>query len=182
MALLIKKYGGTSVGDTKKIQAIANSICQSKESGNEIVVVVSAMGKTTDELNHLAESISRNPNRRELDMLLSTGEQVTSALLAMALNEYGIHAISMTGSQLGIVTESIHGKARILDIKTERIENYISQGYVVVVAGFQGSTLSHTGLTEITTLGRGGSDTSAVALSTALGAETVRFIQTYLGF
>ena len=172
MALLIKKYGGTSVGDTKKIQAIANSICQSKESGNDIVVVVSAMGKTTDELNHLAESISKNPNRRELDMLLSTGEQVTSALLAMALNEYGIHAISMTGSQLGIVTESIHGKARILDIKTERIESYISQGYVVVVAGFQGSTLSHTGLTEITTLGRGGSDTSAVALSTALGAET----------
>ena len=172
MALLIKKYGGTSVGDTKKIQAIASSICHSKESGNDIVVVVSAMGKTTDELNHLAESISRNPNRRELDMLLSTGEQITSALLAMALNEYGIPAISMTGGQLGIVTESIHGKARILDIKTELIENYISQGYVVVVAGFQGSTLSHTGLTEITTLGRGGSDTSAVALSTALGAET----------
>ena len=172
MALLIKKFGGTSVGDTKKIQAIARSIGHSKEAGNDIVVVVSAMGKTTDELNHLAESISKNPNRRELDMLLSTGEMVTIALLAMALNEYGIPAISMSGSQVGIITESIHGKARILDIKIERIQNYIAQGYVVVVAGFQGATLSHTGLMEVTTLGRGGSDTSAVALSSALGAET----------
>ena len=172
MALLIKKFGGTSVGDIKKIQAIAQSICQSKESGNDIVVVVSAMGKSTDKLNKLAESISKNPNSRELDMLLSTGEQVTISLLSMSLNEYGIPAISMTGSQVGIITESIHGKARILDIKTERIQSYIDQGYVVVVAGFQGSTLSHTGSMEITTLGRGGSDTSAVALSTALGAET----------
>ena len=171
MALLIKKFGGTSVGDIKKIQSIANNICQSKESGNDIVVVVSAMGNSTDQLTQLAESISTNPNRRELDMLLSTGEQVTIALLSMALNEYGISAVSMTGSQVGIITESIHGKARILDIKTERIRNYIYQGYVVVVAGFQGTTLSHTGLMEITTLGRGGSDTSAVALSTALGAE-----------
>lgn len=141
-------------------------------AGNDIVVVVSAMGDSTDHLNKLAESISKNPNSRELDMLLSTGEQVTMALLSMSLNEYGIPAISLTGSQVGIVTESIHGKARILDIKTERIQNYINQGYVVVVAGFQGSTLSHTGSMEITTLGRGGSDTSAVALSTALGAET----------
>ena len=172
MALLIKKFGGTSVEDIKKIQAISQSICQSKEAGNDIVVVVSAMGNSTDNLNNLAESISKNPNSRELDMLLSTGEQVTIALLSMSLNEYGIPAISMTGSQVGIITESIHGKARILDIKTERIQNYIDQGYVVVVAGFQGSTLSHTGSIEITTLGRGGSDTTAVALSTALGAET----------
>ena len=172
MALLIKKFGGTSVGDITKIKAIAQSIVQSKEAGNDIVVVVSAMGNSTDHLNKLAESISKNPNSRELDMLLSTGEQVTIALLSMSLNEYGIPAISLTGSQVGIVTESIHGKARILDIKTERIQNYIGQGYVVVVAGFQGSTLSHTGSMEITTLGRGGSDTSAVALSTALGAET----------
>ena len=172
MALLVKKFGGTSVGDIKKIQNIASSICHSKEAGNEIIVVVSAMGQTTDDLNCLAESISKNPNRRELDMLLSTGEQVTIALLAMSLNEFGIPAISMTGSQVGITTESIHGKARILDIKTERIQNYIDQGYVVVVAGFQGTTLSHTGSMEITTLGRGGSDTSAVALSTAMGAET----------
>jgi len=172
MALLIKKFGGTSVEDITKIKAIAQSIIQSKEAGNDIVVVVSAMGNSTDHLNKLAESISKNPNSRELDMLLSTGEQVTMALLSMSLNEYGIPAISLTGSQVGIVTESIHGKARILDIKTERIQNYIDQGYVVVVAGFQGSTLSHTGSMEITTLGRGGSDTSAVALSTALGAET----------
>ncbi len=172
MALLIKKFGGTSVGDITKIKAIARSIVRSKEAGNDIVIVVSAMGNSTDDLNKLAESISKNPNRRELDMLLSTGEQVTIALLSMSLNEYGIPAISLTGSQVGIVTESIHGKARILDIKTERIQNYINQGYVVVVAGFQGSTLSHTGSMEITTLGRGGSDTSAVALSTALGAET----------
>ena len=172
MALLIKKFGGTSVEDITKIKAIAQSIIQSKEAGNDIVVVVSAMGNSTDHLNKLAESISKNPNSRELDMLLSTGEQVTMALLSMSLNEYGIPAISLTGSQVGIITESIHGKARILDIKTERIQNYINQGYVVVVAGFQGSTLSHTGSMEITTLGRGGSDTSAVALSTALGAET----------
>tara|TARA_B100000900_G_C20590290_1_gene721323 strand:+ start:1089 stop:2849 length:1761 start_codon:yes stop_codon:yes gene_type:complete len=172
MALLIKKFGGTSVGDITKIKAIAQSIIQSKESGNDIVVVLSAMGDSTDHLNKLAESISTNPNSRELDMLLSTGEQVSIALLSMSLNEYGIPAISLTGSQVGIITESIHGKARILDIKTERIQNYIEQGYVVVVAGFQGSTLSHTGLMDITTLGRGGSDTSAVALSTALGAET----------
>ncbi len=172
MALLVKKFGGTSVGDLSKIKAISQSIVQSKEAGNDIVIVVSAMGNTTDQLNKLAESISKNPNSRELDMLLSTGEQVTIALLSMSLNEYGIPAISMTGSQVGIITESIHGKARILDIKTERIKNYLDQGFVVVVAGFQGSTLSHTGSIEITTLGRGGSDTSAVALSTALGAET----------
>ena len=172
MALLIKKFGGTSVGDIEKIQKIACSICQSKESGNDIVVVVSAMGNSTDKLNQLAESVSENPNLRELDMLLSTGEQVTISLLSMALNEYGISAVSMTGSQVGIITESTHGKARILDIKTERIQNYIDQGYVVVIAGFQGTTLSHTGCMEITTLGRGGSDTSAVALSTALGAES----------
>ncbi len=172
MALLIKKFGGTSVGDIHKIQSIAQSICESKEAGNDVVAVVSAMGSSTDNLTNLAESISKNPNRRELDMLLATGEQVTISLLAMSLNEYGIPAISMTGSQVGITTESIHGKARILDIKTDRIQSYINQGYVVVVAGFQGSTLSHTGLMEITTLGRGGSDTSAVALTTALGAET----------
>ncbi len=172
MALLIKKFGGTSVGDIKKIKAISQIIVQSKEAGNDIVIVVSAMGNSTDNLNRLAESISKNPNSRELDMLLSTGEQVTIALLSMSLNEFGIPAVSMTGSQVGIITESIHGKARILDIKTERIQNYLDQGYVVVVAGFQGSTLSHTGSMEITTLGRGGSDTSAVALSTALGAET----------
>jgi len=119
----------------------------------------------------MAHSISNNPHKRELDMLLATGEQVTIALLSIALNEYGIPAVSMTGSQVQIITESLHGKARILEIKTERITDYLNQGYVVVVAGFQGASLSHNGSLEITTLGRGGSDTSAVALSTALGAE-----------
>ena len=172
MALLVKKFGGTSVGNINKIKNIAKNISQSKDAGNDIVVVVSAMGNSTDDLNNLAYSLSKTPPRRELDMLLSTGEQVTIALLSIALNEYGIPAISMTGSQVGIITESIHGKARILEIKTSRIEDHLAQGYVVVVAGFQGSSLSHNGSMEITTLGRGGSDTSAVALSTALGAET----------
>ena len=172
MALLVKKFGGTSVGSINKIKNIAKNISKSKDAGNDIVVVVSAMGNSTDNLNNLAYSLSKTPPRRELDMLLSTGEQVTIALLSIALNEYGIPAISMTGSQVGIITESIHGKARILEIKTSRIEDHLAQGYVVVVAGFQGSSLSHNGSMEITTLGRGGSDTSAVALSTALGAET----------
>jgi len=172
MALLVKKFGGTSVGDIKKIQNIAKNISFSKEAGNDIVIVVSAMGDSTDKLTQLAHSISKAPSKRELDMLLSTGEQVTIALLSIALNEYGIPAISMTGSQVGIITESIHGRARILEINTERVKGYLNQGYVVVIAGFQGSSLSHNGSMEITTLGRGGSDTSAVALSTALGAES----------
>ena len=171
MALLIKKFGGTSVGDLQKIKDITKHISSSREEGNDIVIVVSAMGNTTDKLTQMAQSISNNPHKRELDMLLSTGEQVTSAFLSIALNEYGIPAVSMTGSQVEIITESLHGKARILEIKTERIREYINQGYVVVVAGFQGATLSHNGSLEITTLGRGGSDTSAVALSTALGAK-----------
>ena len=172
MSLLIKKFGGTSVGDINKIKKIARDITLSKEMGNDIVIVVSAMGKSTDNLNQLAQSISKNPSRRELDMLLSTGEQVTIALLSMALNECGLAAVSMTGSQVGIITESIHGKARILEIETDRIRDFINQGFIVVVAGFQGASLSHNGSMEITTLGRGGSDTSAVALSTALGAES----------
>ena len=172
MALLIKKFGGTSVGDLQKIKNIAKHISISREGGNDIVIVVSAMGNTTDKLAQMANSISNNPQKRELDMLLSTGEQVTIALLSIALNEYGIPAVSMTGSQVEIITESSHGKARILEIKTERIRDYLNEGYVVVVAGFQGASLSHNGSLEITTLGRGGSDTSAVALSTALGAET----------
>tara|TARA_Y100001970_G_scaffold286787_1_gene409811 strand:+ start:12005 stop:13765 length:1761 start_codon:yes stop_codon:yes gene_type:complete len=171
MALLIKKFGGTSVGNVEKIKNIAKHICESKENGNDLVIVVSAMGQSTDKLNLLAESISKNPPKRELDMLLATGEQVTIALLSIALSEYGVPAISMTGSQVGIITESMHGKARILDIKTERVKDLIDQGYVVVIAGFQGATLSHNGSMEITTLGRGGSDTSAVALTSALGGE-----------
>ena len=171
MALLVKKFGGTSVGDINKIKDIAKNIRISKEAGDDIVIVVSAMGDSTDQLHQMANSISEKPSKRELDMLLSTGEQVTIALLSIALNEYGVPAISMTGSQVEIITESVHGRARILEIKTDRINDYLDEGYVVVIAGFQGTSLSHNGCLEITTLGRGGSDTSAVALSTALAAE-----------
>ena len=169
MALIVQKYGGTSVGSVERIQAVAKRICKNVQAGNSIVVVVSAMGKTTDGLVKLANEISPNPNCREMDMLLSTGEQVTIALLSMALQEIGQSAVSMTGAQVGIVTEAEHTRARILHIETERLMKQIDQGKVVVVAGFQG--ISNTTEIEITTLGRGGSDTSAVALAAALGAD-----------
>ena len=171
MALLVQKFGGTSVGSVDRIQAVAQKIAESKELGNELVIVVSAMGHTTDELTGLAQTISRNPPQREMDMLLATGEQVSIALLSIALHELGVQAISMTGAQVGIVTESSHGRARILEVRTERIKTRLEEGYVVVVAGFQGTSLSTVGTAEITTLGRGGSDTSAVALATALSAQ-----------
>ena len=171
MAVLVQKFGGTSVGSVDRIQAVARRIAESKELGNELVIVVSAMGHTTDELTLLAQKISSKPPQREMDMLLATGEQVSIALLSIALHELGVPAISMTGAQVGIVTESSHGRARILEVRTERIKNKLEEGYVVVVAGFQGTSLSTWGTAEITTLGRGGSDTSAVALATALGAE-----------
>ena len=170
MSLLIKKFGGTSVGTIERIKSVAQKIATSKESGDELVIVVSAMGSNTDELTKLAQGISDNPNSREMDMLLSTGEQSSIALLAMALNQIGVSAISLTGTQAGIITESSHGKARILEIRTEKIQNLLRDGYVVIVAGFQGSSLSSNGISEITTLGRGGSDTSAVALAAALDA------------
>ncbi|WP_353929316.1 aspartate kinase [Okeanomitos corallinicola TIOX110] len=169
MALIVQKYGGTSVGSVERIQAVAQRVCKTVQAGNSVVVVVSAMGKTTDGLVKLANDISKSPNRREMDMLLSTGEQVTIALLSMALQEIGQPAISMTGAQVGIVTEAEHTRARILHISTERLMGQINQGKVVVVAGFQG--ISNTTEIEITTLGRGGSDTSAVALAAALGAD-----------
>ena len=171
MSLLVQKFGGTSVGSVERIQAVAKRIAASKSLGNDLVIVVSAMGHTTDELTNLAKTISNNPPQREMDMLLATGEQVSIALLSIALHELGIHAISMTGSQVGIVTESSHGRARILEVRTERIKSLLEEGQVVVVAGFQGTSLSSRGTAEITTLGRGGSDTSAVALATALEAE-----------
>jgi len=136
-----------------------------------LVIVVSAMGQTTDELTGLAKVISSNPPQREMDMLLATGEQVSIALLSMALHELGIPAVSMTGAQVGIVTESAHGRARILEVRTERMRSRLSDGQVVVVAGFQGTSMSSGGTAEITTLGRGGSDTSAVAIAAALGAD-----------
>jgi aspartate kinase len=169
MALVVQKYGGTSVGSVERIQAVANRISKTVEQGNSLVVVVSAMGKTTDTLVKLAQEISSSPSRREMDMLLSTGEQVTIALLTMALQELGQPAISLTGAQVGIVTEAEHSRARILQICTDRIERHLNKGEVVVVAGFQG--VSSTTDFEITTLGRGGSDTSAVALAASLKAD-----------
>ncbi len=169
MALIVQKYGGTSVGSVERIQAVAQRVYKTVKSGNSLVVVLSAMGKTTDGLVKLAHLISKNPNRRELDMLLSTGEQVSIALLSMALQELEQPAISLTAAQVGIVTEAEHTRARILHIATERIHRHLNQDKVVVVAGFQG--ISSIEELEITTLGRGGSDTSAVALAAALQAN-----------
>ena len=171
MALLMQKFGGTSVGSVERIQAVAERIGRCRDAGDAVVVVVSAMGHTTDELTGLAAAISASPPQREMDMLLASGEQVSIALLAMALNERGIAAVSMTGPQVGIVTESTHGRARILEIRTDRIRNHLDEGRVVVVAGFQGTSSGPGGVAEITTLGRGGSDTSAVALAAALKAD-----------
>lgn len=168
MVLIVQKFGGTSVGSVERIQTVAQRVKQTVEAGHQVVVVVSAMGKTTDGLVQLANQISASPSRREMDMLLSTGEQVSIALLSMALQTCGQDAISLTGAQVGIVTEADHTRARILNIRTERIQRHLEAGQVVVVAGFQG--ISQSAELEITTLGRGGSDTSAVALAAALGA------------
>ncbi|MBW4430574.1 MAG: aspartate kinase [Pelatocladus maniniholoensis HA4357-MV3] len=167
--LIVQKYGGTSVGSVERIVSVAQRVSQAAKAGNSIVVVVSAMGKTTDGLVKLAAEISKNPCRREMDMLLSTGEQVSIALVSMALQELGQPAISLTGAQVGIVTEAEHTRARILHIQTERIKKHLEEGKVVVVAGFQG--ISSSNALEITTLGRGGSDTSAVAIAAALQAD-----------
>lgn len=176
MGLIVQKYGGTSVGSVERIQAVAERIQATASAGHSVVVVVSAMGKSTDSLVQLANEISSNPSRREMDMLLSTGEQVTIALLSMALHERGQAAISLTGPQVGIVTEAEHTRARILEVKTERLNHHLEEGKVIVVAGFQGTSYGeHAEIAgtvgEITTLGRGGSDTSAVALAAALQAE-----------
>lgn len=169
MALIVQKYGGTSVGSVERIQAVAQRVVNTVKAGNSVVVVVSAMGKTTDGLVKLANEISTNPSRREMDMLLSTGEQVSIALMSMALQQIGQPAISLTGAQVGIITEAEHTRARILHIPKERLESHLKDGKVVVVAGFQG--ISSLEDLEITTLGRGGSDTSAVALAAALQAD-----------
>ncbi|PHV61906.1 aspartate kinase [Cyanobacterium aponinum] len=169
MALIVQKYGGSSVGSTDRIKSVSKRIYKTVQEGNQVVVVVSAMGKTTDGLVKLAHEITSNPCRREMDMLLSTGEQVSISLLSMALQEIGQSAISLTGAQVGISTEANYSKARILEIKTDRINRHLEQGQVVVVAGFQG--IIHGEELEITTLGRGGSDTSAVALAVALQAD-----------
>ncbi len=165
--IIVQKFGGTSVADTDKIKNVAKAVIREKNLGNDVVVVVSAMGHTTDILTKLAKEISPNPSSREMDMLLSTGEGVSIALLAMALQAQGCKAVSMNAMQVGIITENVHSKARILEIKTEKIKQHLEAGEVVVIAGFQGITDDF----EITTLGRGGSDTSAVAIAGALGAN-----------
>jgi aspartate kinase len=165
--IIVQKFGGTSVADTDKIKNVARAVIREKNLGNNVVVVVSAMGHTTDVLTKLAKEISPNPSLREMDMLLSTGEGVSIALLAMALQAQGCDAISMNAMQVGIITENIHSNARIIEIKTDKINEHLNSGKVVVIAGFQGVTEN----SEITTLGRGGSDTSAVALAGALNAK-----------
>jgi len=168
LSLIVQKYGGSSVANPGRIQKVAERVRRYKNEGHSLVVVVSALGDTTDELLRLAEKITKNPSRRELDMLMSTGEQISVALLAMALHELECDAISFTGAQVGIITDSSYTRARIIDINTQRIQEELRKKKVVIVAGFQGVNFRH----EITTLGRGGSDLTAVALAKALSAES----------
>jgi len=165
--LVVQKYGGTSVADAEKIRKVAARIIDSKKKGNDVVVVVSAMGKTTDRYIELAKSVSSNPPDREMDMLMSSGEQISMALMSMAIQDMGYDAISLTGPQAEIITDSSHRRARIVDIKATRVKQELERGRIVIVAGFQGMS----GDLEITTLGRGGSDTTAVALAAALNAD-----------
>ncbi len=167
MSIVVQKYGGTSVGDADRIQTVADRVVRYRERGHEVVVVVSAMGHTTDQLLELAAQICPVPEPRELDMLLTAGERIAMSLVAIAVNARGCRAASYTGSQAGIITDTHHGKARIVEIRPRRIVESLRAGNVVIVAGFQGLSTSY----DITTLGRGGSDTTAVALAAALGAE-----------
>ncbi|MEV6035463.1 aspartate kinase [Nonomuraea sp. NPDC052116] len=168
MALVVQKYGGSSVADASCIKRVAQRIVATKKAGNDVVVIVSAMGDTTDELLDLAEQVSPLPPGRELDMLLTSGERISMALLAMAIANLGHEARSFTGSQAGVITDSIHGKARIIDVTPSRIREAIDLGNIAIVAGFQGVSQD---TKDITTLGRGGSDTTAVALAAALQAD-----------
>lgn len=168
MSLVVQKFGGTSVADAERMRRVARRVADTRREGHEVVVVVSAMGKTTDDLIGLAHELSSDPPARELDMLLTAGERISMALLAMALHEEGISAVSFTGSQAGILTDASHGAAKILEITGGRVRTALDEGRVVIVAGFQGvDPVSK----EVTTLGRGGSDASAVALAAALGAD-----------
>jgi len=167
MALIVQKYGGSSVADAEKIRNVARRIVETREEGNEVVVAISAMGDTTDELIRLARQINPQPQERELDVLLSTGEIVSSTLLAMALHRLGYKAVSLSGAQAGIETDANHSRARILRIEPKRIASELERGNVVIVAGFQGITEDR----DVTTLGRGGSDTTAVALAVSLNAQ-----------
>lgn len=165
--IVVQKFGGSSVADAEKIRKVAARVKARRAEGWRLVVVVSAMGDTTDELLSLARQISADPPRRELDMLLTCGERISMALLSMALHEQGVAAISFTGSQSGIITDDTHAQARIIEVKPARIEEELAKDKVVIVAGYQGVSKSR----EVTTLGRGGSDTTAVALAAALGAD-----------
>lgn len=167
MALVVQKFGGTSVSDAERVRAVADHVARTRRQGTDVVVVVSAMGKTTDDLLRLAGEVSAVRPPRELDMLLTSGERVSMALLCMALAGLGVDAVSYTGSQAGIITDTTHGKAKIVEIKADRLRAALDEGRVPVVAGFQGVSLDR----DVTTLGRGGSDTTAVALAAALGAE-----------
>jgi aspartate kinase len=167
VALIVQKFGGTSVGDPDRMKAVAEHIAFTRSHGNDVVVAVSAMGKATDNLISLANSVSRTQPGRELDMLLTTGERVSAALLTMALADLGVEAVSFTGSQVGIITDTFHGKAKIVEVKGDRVRAALAAGQVCVVAGFQGVSTER----EITTLGRGGTDTTAVALAATLAAD-----------
>jgi aspartate kinase len=166
--LVVMKFGGTSVADAQRIKRAARRIVEQREAGRRVVAVLSARGKTTDELIAMAEEVSAAPDPREMDMLLSTGERISCALCAMAINDLGHRALSFTGSQAGIVTDSSHTKARILDVRADRIRAALEEDHIVLVAGFQGVSTS---TQDVTTLGRGGSDTTAVAVAAALGAQ-----------
>ena len=167
VALIVQKYGGTSVADPDRIKAVADNVAISRRRGDDVVVVVSAMGKATDNLISLADSVSKNQSGREMDMLLTTGERQTAALVTMALHERGIEAISFTGSQVGIITDTAHRKAKIVEVKGDRVRDALSSGKVAVIAGFQGVSTDK----EITTMGRGASDLTASALAQAMSAD-----------
>lgn len=167
MSIVVQKFGGSSVANIDRLKNVAKRVVREKEAGNDVVVVVSALGDTTDELVEKARAITPHPSEREMDVLLSTGEQISIALLAMAVQALGHEAVSFTGSQAGIVTDTSHGKAKIVDINTDRLSKELKKGNIVIVAGFQGSTVDH----DTTTLGRGGSDLTAIALASKLKAE-----------
>lgn len=167
MAIIVQKYGGSSVADMEKLRHVARKIAARARQGYQLVVVVSAMGDTTDDLLARAHQLTDNPSRRELDMLLSVGERISMALLSMAIHQEGLEAISLTGSQCGIITTASHANARIMDVRPFRVQDELDRGHIVIVAGYQGTSYKR----EVTTLGRGGSDTTAVALAAALGAE-----------
>jgi len=167
VSLVVQKFGGTSVADPDRIRAVADHIVRTRRQGHDVVVVVSAMGKTTDDLLRLAHDVAPEPPGRELDMLLTAGERISMALLCMAIDGYGVPAASFTGSQAGIVTDTTHGKARILEVRGDRLREALTAGQIAVVAGFQGVSIDR----DVTTLGRGGSDTTAVALAAVLKAD-----------